>query len=132
MTVQFTRVVPIFRIFSLDKAREFYLDFLGFTVDWEHRFEPNAPVYMQIPRDGLVIHLSEHHGDGTPGSVAYVYTTGVRELQRELIDKRYRHMRPGLQEQEWGMTEVTVIDPFNNRITFGEPAPKNATAGAAG
>ena len=35
MTVQFERAVPIFRIFSLDKAREFYLDFLGFKVDWE-------------------------------------------------------------------------------------------------
>lgn len=128
MTVRFERAVPIFRIFSLDKAREFYLGFLGFKIDWEHRFEPGAPVYMQISRDGLVIHLSEHHGDGTPGSIAYVYTTGVREWQRELIDKGYRHMRPGLEEQEWGMLEVTVIDPFNNRITFGEPTRKDADA----
>jgi catechol 2,3-dioxygenase-like lactoylglutathione lyase family enzyme len=132
MMVQFSRAVPVFRIFSLDKAREFYLDFLGFTVDWEHRFEPDAPVYMQISRNGVTIRLSEHHGDGTPGSVAYVHTTGVRELQRELIDKRYRHMRPGVEEQEWGMIEVTVIDPFNNRITFGEPAPKPAAPGADG
>jgi len=131
MTVQFERAVPIFRIFSLDKAREFYIDFLGFKVDWEHRFEPSAPVYMQISRNGLVIHLSEHHGDGTPGSIAYVYTTGVRELQRELSDKSYRHMRPGIQEQEWGMTEVSVIDPFNNRITFGERTQKDTGAGAS-
>lgn len=131
MTVQFERAVPIFRIFSLDKAREFYVDFLGFKVDWEHRFEPNAPVYMQISRGGLVFHLSEHHGDGTPGSIAYVYTTGVRDLQRELHDKRYRHMRPGVQEQEWGMTEVSVIDPFSNRITFGERTQKDADSGAS-
>jgi len=83
---------------------------------------------MQISRSGLVIHLSEHHGDGTPGSVAYVYTTGVRDLHRELHDKRYRHNRPDLQEQDWGMTEVTVVDPFNNRITFGERAQKDANA----
>lgn len=120
MTIEFQRTVPIFRIFSLEKAREFYLGFLGFKVDWEHRFEPDAPVYMQISRDGLVLHLSEHFGDGTPGSVAYVYMNGVRELHRELSDKKYRHMRPGLQQQEWGMTELGVIDPFNNRITFGE------------
>ena len=131
MTVQFERAVPIFRIFSLDKAREFYLDFLGFKVDWEHRFEPGAPAYMQISRGGLVIHSSEHHGDGTPGSIAYVYTTGVRDLQRELNDKRYRHMRPGIQEQEWGMTEVSVIDPFNNRITFGERTHQHAGTGAS-
>jgi catechol 2,3-dioxygenase-like lactoylglutathione lyase family enzyme len=131
MTVQFERAVPIFRIFSLDKAREFYMDFLGFKVDWEHRFEPDAPVYMQISRNGLLIHLSEHHGDGTPGSIAFVHTTGVRDLQRELIDKRYRHMRPGIQEQEWGMTTVSVTDPFNNRITFGERTQKDAGTGAS-
>jgi catechol 2,3-dioxygenase-like lactoylglutathione lyase family enzyme len=122
MSIQFQRTAPIFRIFSLEKAREFYLDFLNFKVDWEHRFEPGAPVYMQISRDGLVLHLSEHHGDGTPGSIVYVYTTGVEALHRELNDKRYRHNRPGLQRQDWGMTEMTVIDPFNNRITFGEPS----------
>jgi len=121
MTIEFQRAVPIFRIYSLEKARGFYVGFLGFTIDWEHRFEPGAPVYMQVSRKGLAIHLSEHHGDGTPGSIAYVYMTGVKDLHRELNDKRYRHNRPGLQEQDWGMTELTVVDPFDNRITFGEP-----------
>jgi catechol 2,3-dioxygenase-like lactoylglutathione lyase family enzyme len=120
MTIDFQRTVPIFRIFSLEKAREFYLDFLGFKIEWEHRFEPDAPVFMQVSRAGLAINLSEHHGDGTPGSIVYVYMTGVKALHRELNDKKYRHNRPGLQQQDWGMTELTVTDPFNNRITFGE------------
>lgn len=128
MPVQFGSAIPTFRIFSLEKAREFYLDFLSCKVDWEHRFEPDAPVYMQVSRGGLILRLSEHHGDGTPGSVAYVSTAGVVELHRELNDKKYRYNRPGLQQQEWGMTELTVVDPFNNRITFGEPTEKIAQA----
>jgi len=120
MTIHFERAVPILRIFSLEKAREFYVGFLGFSVDWEHRFAPDAPVYMQVSRGTLSLHLSEHHGDATPGSRTYVYMSGVADLHRELTEKKYRHNRPGLDKQEWGMTEVTVIDPFNNRITFGE------------
>jgi catechol 2,3-dioxygenase-like lactoylglutathione lyase family enzyme len=120
MTVEFERAVPIFRIYSLEKAREFYLDFLGFKVDSEHRFEPGGPVFMRVSRGSLALHLSEHFGDGTPGSIVYVYMTGVKALHRELNDKKYRHARPGLIEQEWGMTEMNVADPFNNRITFGE------------
>ena len=127
MAIQFQRTVPIFRIFSLEKAREFYLDLLGFKTDREHRFEPDAPVFMQVSSDGLAINLSEHHGDGTPGSIAYVYMTGVRALHRELNEKKYRHNRSGLLEQEWGMTELTVTDPFNNRITFGERTATSAT-----
>ena len=121
MTIQFQRTVPIFRIFSLEKAREFYLDFLGCKVDWEHRFAPRcAGLSCRCRAADIAIHLSEHHGDGTPGSLVYVYMTGVGELHRELNDKNYRHNRPDLQEQDWGMTELTVVDPFNNRITFGE------------
>lgn len=121
MAILLEKAIPTFRIYSLEKAREFYLGFLGFKVDFEHRFAPDAPVFMRVSRGDVAFHLSEHHGDGTPGSVAYVHAKGVREFHRELNDKNYRHNRPGLQEQEWGMLELQVVDPFNNRITFGEP-----------
>jgi hypothetical protein len=42
------QVIPIFRIFDVDKAKEFYLSYLGFTVDWEHRLHENAPLYLQV------------------------------------------------------------------------------------
>ena len=42
----FGKTTPILRIFDEAKAREFYVDFLGFTVDWDHRFEANTPLYM--------------------------------------------------------------------------------------
>lgn len=125
MAVEFNSIIPVFRIYSLDKAREFYLDFLGCKVDWEHRFEPDAPVYMQVSRGSLVLHLSEHHGDGTPGAVAHVLMRGIEAFHRELNDKKYRHNRPGLQKQEWGLIEMTVIDPFANRIRFNEPYEKD-------
>jgi catechol 2,3-dioxygenase-like lactoylglutathione lyase family enzyme len=120
MAIEFGKAAPVFRIFSLDKAREFYVDFLGFKVDWQFRFTDDAPIYMQVSRDGLAFHLSEHHGDCTPGALAYVYMRGVEELHRELNDKNYRHNHPGLEQQEWGMLEMRVTDPFNNRIVFAE------------
>ena len=42
------QTVPILRIFDVAKAKEFYLDYLGFRADWEHRFEPGLPLYMQV------------------------------------------------------------------------------------
>ncbi|MFZ2018467.1 MAG: glyoxalase superfamily protein [Methyloceanibacter sp.] len=114
------RTVPVLRSFDEAKAREFYVDFLGFTVDWEHRFEPGTPLYMQVSRAGIVFHISEHHGDGSPGAHVRVIIEGVRELHAELIAKKYKNNRPGLEQPEWGGTEMTVIDPVNNRITFAE------------
>ena len=114
------RVVPVLRIFSVEKAREFYVDFLGFTVDWEHRFDDDAPLYMQVSRAGMSLHLSEHHGDGTPGAVVFVEMTGLDDFHREITARRYRYLRPGLEDTPWGFREMQVTDPFGNRIRFSE------------
>ena len=89
MDISFGGVVPILRIFDIAKADEFYLGFLGFAVDWDHRFEPGLPLYRRVSRGGLVLHLSEHHGDGCPGARVRVATRGVEALHRELAGKRY-------------------------------------------
>ena len=117
MPLELTPAIPIFRIFDETKAREFYLGFLGCAVDFEHRFAPDAPLYMGVSRGAMKLHLSEHSGDASPGSTALVYMAGVAELQAELIAKNYRYNRPGLQDQDWGL-ECTVIDPFRNQIRF--------------
>lgn len=117
--IAFDLAVPIMRIFDVAKAHEFYLGFLGFTVDWEHRYGDNFPLYTQVSRAGLRLHLSEHAGDATPGSTSVVYMKGIRAFQKELIDKNYRYMKPGL-EDEGSRLEVTVTDPFQNRIRFME------------
>lgn len=117
--IRFTETCPVLRIFDEDKAKEFYLEFLGFTLDWEHRFDENAPLYAQVSRAGLIVHLSGHHGDATPGAAAFVRMKGVRAFQQELVAKNYKHNRPGLQEEPWGLV-TSVTDPFNNRIHFCE------------
>lgn len=120
MPLAHSRTVPILRSFDEAKAREFYVDFLGFAVDWTHRFEPGLPLYMQVSRDGIVFHLSEHHGDATPGSHVRVEVAGLRAFHEDLTAKRYRNNRPGLERPPWGGLEMTVTDPAGNRITFAE------------
>lgn len=118
-TISIQPAIPIFRIFSVDKAMEFYCDFLGFKVDWEHRFGENFPLYCQVSRSGMLMHLSEHAGDASPGARVFVPMQGIREYHAELIGKHYRYMKPGLEQADWGL-ELTVTDPFSNRIAFCE------------
>lgn len=113
------RVIPILRIFDEAKAREFYAGFLGCTIDWEHRFDANAPLYMQVSRGNCVLHLSEHYGDASPGSAIRIDTTELDAFHAELSAKQYKYARPGINEQPWGR-EVSVRDPFGNRLIFAE------------
>ena len=112
--------VPILRSFSEDKAHEFYVEFLGFQVEWEHRFEPDTPLYMEVKRDGVVLHLSEHHGDAAPGATIVVPVDDIEALHAELSAKHYRYARPGIVDQPWAR-EMTIADPFGNRIRFHAP-----------
>jgi len=113
------RTIPILRIFGEAKAREFYFEFLGFAVDWEHRFAPDLPLYMQVSRDGCTLHLSEHYGDASPGSAIRIATTDLDAFHAELNAKKYKHARPGIESQPWGR-DMSVKDPFGNRLIFAE------------
>ncbi|THF73374.1 glyoxalase superfamily protein [Cohnella fermenti] len=113
-------VTPIFRMFDVEKAKEFYLGYLGFRLDWEARFEPDFPLYMQVSLGSLVVHLSEHYGDGSPGAAIRVETNGLDEFHRALTAKNYRYLRPGIEETEWNTRELRLLDPFGNRIVFFE------------
>ena len=121
MSPRALRVIPILRIFSIEKAREFYLDDLASRFDWEHRFDETAPLYMQISRDGLVRHLSEHSGDGSPGACFQVDFEGVHELDAELSRKNYPYWRPGITETFWATPRLNLVDPFGNQIHLCEP-----------
>ena len=114
------KTIPMLRIFDYAKAVEFYVDWLGFTIVFEHHFEANTAVYMEVTKGALTLHLSEHHGDGTPGSHVFIWCEGVKEYHTELINKKYKYNRPELNETFYGSLTFIVIDPFNNKISFNE------------
>jgi catechol 2,3-dioxygenase-like lactoylglutathione lyase family enzyme len=128
MTIQFMSVVPILRIFDVAKADEFYQGFLGFKVDWDHRFDDNAPLYRQVSRGDLILHLSEHHGDGSPGARLRVMMRGVEEFYREISAKNYRFMRPGLEKTPWGTPETGAIARSGISSAFASGSASNNLA----
>jgi catechol 2,3-dioxygenase-like lactoylglutathione lyase family enzyme len=121
--VTFEQTSPVFRMFDEALSKAFYVDFLGFQLDWEHRFGDDFPLYCQVSRGDLTLHLSGHHGDATPGSLAYVQMNGVDAFQRELAGRPYKYMKPGVERMPWGKV-MEVVDPSQNRIRFCEPDPE--------
>jgi uncharacterized glyoxalase superfamily protein PhnB len=116
------QAIPVVRIFDEDKAKAFYLEFLGMSLDWQHRFEEGYPLYMQVSREGLVLHLSEHSGDCPPGSKIFVNTDDIEGLHRDVMSQGYRYCRPDISTAPWGDRVFEVVDPFSNKIVFNECA----------
>ena len=73
-----------------------------------------------MSRAGLTLHLSEHHGDGTPGHVVYVRMKNMRAFHEELLSKPGHYQNPGIDEDSPGGPRLKVQDPFGNALHFAE------------
>ncbi len=116
--------IPALQIFDEAKAREFYCSFLGFAVDWEHRFE-DGPLYTQISSGGCILHLSEHYGDASPGALIRVPIDDLDGFVASLNAKRYKYARPGIETLPYAR-ECAIRDPFYNHLIFFTNPPKAA------
>lgn len=61
-----------------------------------------------------------HHGDASPGSAVRIQAQGVDAYQQQLLAKDYRYAKPGVEETPWGSREMSIGDPFGNRLVFVE------------
>ena len=86
--MKFGSIVPLLRMFDIPATRAFYIDYLGFSIDFEHRFEPD------LPRSGCRLHLTQHHGDCCPGSAVRIHCDDILGTHAELAGKGYNFLRP--------------------------------------
>lgn len=119
--MKFGACVPILRLYDEGKSKDFYLGFLGFTLDFEHRFEPNTPLYAGLSLGEARIHLSEHHGDAAPGSSVRIPVDDIDGYHAQITAKPYKYYRPGIELMPWGLREMKIIDPAFNRVIFFAP-----------
>ncbi len=110
--------IPILRSFSEAEARAFYVDYLGFEITFEHRFGPGAPLYFEVKRSDCLLHVSEHHGDAAPGTALRIEVPDIEAFHADISDRGHKRLGPGINETSIGFREVSVVDPFYNRLIF--------------
>ncbi len=104
-------VIPILRVASAERAVEWYAQ-LGFTKEWEHRFEPGLPAFVSVARGPMRLFLSEHHGDARPDTLLYLRVGDVDAVAAEF--------GMAVEEAPWAR-EVELRDPDGNRLRIGTP-----------
>jgi catechol 2,3-dioxygenase-like lactoylglutathione lyase family enzyme len=109
--VKLSGAVPIFRVESLDVSVEYYIERLGFQLQW--RSDPLA----SVGRDLTSIMLSE--GDqGQSGTWVWIAVGDVDELHAELR-ARGAQLRHPPTNYPWGSRECQVTDPDGHVLRFG-------------
>ncbi|MGH9201200.1 MAG: glyoxalase superfamily protein [Vicinamibacterales bacterium] len=103
------------RITNYAASKAFYVDKLNFRIDWEHRFKPHFPVFMQVSREGLTFFLTEHAGDCPVGGLLHLYVTDVDTWYAELAQQGIAVQEPP-NESLQGLRAMTLIDPDGNKL----------------
>ncbi|MEM7477880.1 MAG: glyoxalase superfamily protein [Planctomycetota bacterium] len=111
---------PILRMLDEVIGRAFYLDYLGFEVDWECRFTPEAPVFMQVRLGEAHIHLDGHANQDSPVSQMNIPVLGLQNYCDYLIAKNADYPKPCLVDPRYvgRNTDMNIEDPFGNRLIF--------------
>ncbi|MEY7977169.1 glyoxalase superfamily protein [Streptomyces pilosus] len=104
-------VIPILRVEDAAAAVVWY-ERLGFVQQWEHRFGPGFPAFVEIARGGVRLFLSEHKGDARPDTLVYLRVRDVESIAAAF----------GVQAKDasWAR-EIELRDPDGNRLRIGTP-----------
>ena len=113
-------VTPQLRSTNWTRTKAFYVDGLGFGIDWEHQFAPGMPTFAQVTLNGRSLFLSEHAGDCQPGGAAYIVLDDIDAFYMTIKTRGVRVDDPP-QDAPWGVREMSLVDPDGNRLRFANP-----------
>ena len=112
--------IPVLRMFDEAKAKAFYLAYLGFEMDWESRFSPTAPLYMQIHLGDAILHLNGHAKEDVPISEVNIPVLGLQNycdyLNAKAAEYPERNCRGSTISGR--NTDLNICDPFGNYLVF--------------
>ena len=116
----FESTISLLRVSDARTSEAFYCDTLGFRKSWEIDLGEGEPVFIEVTRDRVSLHLSEYEGDGPLGIQLYVNVSDAEELHETLVDHDALIVEP-LHHAEWGHMVFAIQDPDGNLLRFGSP-----------
>ena len=131
-------IVPTLRCRRIRPAVAFYTRVLDFKL-LEPK-DPEDPSFCVLTRDGAVIFLSSHAGDGEYGQAVVITVDNVDALAQELRTRGLKtpgdplavqEVHEGPMDQTWGTREFYVDDPDGNTIRFVQGLSLDAADGDA-
>jgi catechol 2,3-dioxygenase-like lactoylglutathione lyase family enzyme len=138
-------IIPTVRCKRMEASIAFYTKILDFKlVDGDD--ESKDPCFMVLMREGSLLFLSSHRGDGEFGQAIAVLTDDVDSLFRNFRMRGLQTpgnpdaptmVHEGPIDQSWGTREFYVDDPDGNTLRFTQGfclppvAEGNAEPGAA-
>lgn len=117
-------IIPTMKCSAIGRSVAFYTQVLDFEVrrEWSELTDPG---FAWLTRDGEVLHLSSHRGDGVFGQAVVVEVSAIDALFQTFLSRGLKTpgspdspVHQGPLDQTWGTREFYVDDPDGNTLRF--------------
>lgn len=82
-----------------------------------HQTGATASFYVNLAKN-TVLSRDPLHNSGGRGAALRIQTEGLEAFAAQLLAKRYGNARPAVQNMPCGTQDMSISDPFGNRLTF--------------
>jgi len=114
---RFQSATPIFNVRDVPASIAYYVDKLGFRVEWDWG---TPPTFASVERDAVRIFLCQG-GQGAPGTWLSIYVQDIDALYEE-YQRRGAIIRQAPANFPWGVREMNVQDLDGHRLRMGADA----------
>ena len=111
---------------DIDRAKEFYIDKLGFHLDGD--WDMGERRFIQLTPIGSACSIAIGKGitKAKPGSIDSILLVvkDIHKAHKELVDKGVEVT--DVEETPWGAWHMYLMDPDGNKLTIQQKSPANA------
>lgn len=117
MKTNISHFAAIFPCYDPDEIAKWYRDKLGFTISF--RWEEPASYVVTHKEEVVSVHFSKTDKENLQPCLLYIFCHDVDAMYGELKDNGVEQLSEP-EDQDYGMRDFEVVDPWGNRITFGK------------
>ena len=118
--IRFGTATPILRVSDFDRSVAYYVDALGFKVEWQ------VGKFGSVRRGDTSLMLCEG-SQGHAGTWVYIVVSDADALYGEVRERaKVRHPPANF---PWGSRELHIFDPDGHVLRFGSEAPEDGPLG---
>ena len=122
-------IAPVFAIADVKRSKDYYINKLGFEVDFEWADNERDPVrYMSVGKNDCRLHLSQSERPHKATAYFFIYDV---EGYYASVKKAGADITQDLKDWPWNMREFETADPDGNRLIFGQDISRTKESGTA-
>lgn len=115
------KVIPILKVFDVIRAKEFYVDVMGFKVEWERGSDEKSNIYMILSYEHILLYFTAYDDEVASVSSVFIEFSGLKEYHEFLMERKVGYLFADPNMTPWKSLSMEVIDPFGNKLLFCEP-----------